>query len=80
MMSLMLGASTIKWTTHVLCTSSSESDSKLYTNFELCEKKNHEDLKSTLIYKAKQFMLDVSFPNKSVYIVDGTSGVQVVCK
>ena len=36
-----LGASTIKWTTLDPCLVFSESDSKLYTNFEFCEEKNH---------------------------------------
>ena len=45
--------------THTSCIGLSESDSKLYANFEFCEEKNHKHLekKNTLIYKAKQFML-----------------------
>ena len=39
------------------CIGLSESDSKLYPNFEFCEGKNHKLLKNTLIYKIKKFML-----------------------
>ena len=38
-MKLNMGASTVKWTTPNPCLVSSESDSKLYTNFEFCEEK-----------------------------------------
>ena len=32
-------------------------EAKLYTNFEICERKFHKNMESTLIYKVKQFML-----------------------
>ena len=34
-----MGASTVKWTCPDPCLVLSESDSKLYTNFEFCEEK-----------------------------------------
>jgi hypothetical protein len=48
------GASNVKYTTSLHCRSLSESDSKLYTNFEFCEGKNRKHLENTLIYKAKK--------------------------
>ena len=36
---LQSGASTLKWIVHVPCLVFNEIDSKLYTNFEFCEKK-----------------------------------------
>ena len=41
-----MGASTVKWTTLDPCTGLSESDSKLYTNFEFCEEKIINNLKT----------------------------------
>ena len=46
----------VKYTTPLPCTGLSESNSKTYTNFEICEGKNLEYLKNTLIYKAKQLI------------------------
>ena len=45
----------------------SESDSKLYTNFEFCEEENHTRFKNNLIYKAKQIMMTKTIPRK-VYV------------
>ena len=45
------------------CLVFSESDSKLYTNFEVCEEKN-QTLKEKLIYKAKQCMMINKIPRK----------------
>jgi hypothetical protein len=50
-------ASTIEYTTPLACIGVSESDSKLFTNFEFCEGENYTHLENTLMYKAKQFML-----------------------
>ena len=58
------GFSTIKWTTLDPWRSLSESDSKQFTNFEFCEKKNHKHFKNTLIYKAKNFMLTKKISKK----------------
>jgi len=56
----------------------SESDSKPYTNFAICDGKNHVNIwKYTLIYKAKKFMLTIFFSRK-LYILLTT--LQVVCK
>ena len=51
-----LGASTVKWTTLDPCSGLSESDPKLYTNFEFYEIEIHKHLENIWIYKAKQFM------------------------
>ena len=56
-----MGANMVKYITPLPYTCLSESVSKLYTNFEFCEGKNHKHLKNTLIYKAKQFMLTKLF-------------------
>ena len=42
----------------------SESESKLYTNFELCEEKNLGRWEYVLIYKAKKFMMTKIIPRK----------------
>ena len=63
--------STVQCTTPLPCIGLSESDSKLYTNFNFCEGKNHKQLKNTLIYKAKQFVLTTNkiiFFKRKVYI------------
>ena len=52
----MLGASMVKYTIALLCIGSSESDLKLYNNFEFCEGKVHKHLRKKSIYKAKQFL------------------------
>jgi hypothetical protein len=41
-----LGTSLVKYTTPLPCINLSESDSKLHTNFEFCEGKNHKHLKN----------------------------------
>ena len=56
----------------------SESDSKLYTNFEFCEEKNHRDIKNIPIYKAKQIVMTKKNSKKNLHIFEGgASGVQV---
>ena len=49
-------ASKVKWRTPHLCKGLSESDSKLYTNFENESKRNlkHVDIHSQVIYVDKQ--------------------------
>ena len=67
----------VKYTTLSPCTCLSESDLKLYNNFESCLRKNHRHFKNTLINKAKQFML-IKIINPSLPILeDGASCVQV---
>ena len=61
------GASTIKWTTHDPCPCSNESNSKVYTNFEICEEILRRHFRKILIYKAKKFMMKKKIPRK-VYI------------
>ena len=73
---ITMGASTVKWTTLEPCIGLSESNSKLYINFEICEDKNHKnkkhsDLQSQAIY------VDNCFQEKSTY---SKGMVQVVCK
>jgi hypothetical protein len=68
----------LKWTALDPCLVFSESDIKLYTNFEFCEGKNHIHFKNTPIYKAKQTMTTTKNSKKNLHILeDGTSGVQV---
>jgi hypothetical protein len=69
----------VKYITPLLYIGSSESDSKIYINFEFCEEIGHKHLKSTLVYKSKQFML-INFFARKVYILlfeDGASSLQV---
>ena len=44
----LLDASAIKWATPDLCLVLSESDSKIYINFDFCEEKNSETLKKRI--------------------------------
>ena len=68
----------VKYTTSLPCIDLSESDSKLYTNFEFCKGKNHKhSKKNTLMYKVNKFMLTTWFSRK-IYIFEKM--VQVVCK
>ena len=68
----------VKYTTPLSCKGLSESDSKLYTNFEFGEGKNHKRLKNTLIYKTKQFLLTICFLKKNLHILEnGANNVQV---
>jgi hypothetical protein len=70
------GASTVKWTALDPCSSLSESDPKLYTNFEYYEIKIH--LENIWIYKANQFMFTKKqFQTLYMYVRDVASGEQV---
>jgi hypothetical protein len=56
----------------------SESDSKLYTNFEFCEESNHRHFKYMLIYKSQADFDDKINFKKSLYILEDVAcGVQV---
>jgi hypothetical protein len=71
------GASMVKYTTPLSSINLNESDTKLYTNFEFCEGKNHKQLKNTLIYKAKQFTLTRRISRKAyIFLEDNASSVQ----
>jgi hypothetical protein len=71
------GASTVKWIAPDPCLVLSESDSKLYSNFELCEEKildtsRNIGLQSQAIYD------DKNNSKKSLHILkDTASGVHV---
>ena len=67
----------VKYTIPLSCRGLSESNSKLYTNFEICGGKNHKHLKNTLIYNAKKFMLTTKFKKSLQILEDGASSVQV---
>ena len=51
----------VKYTPPIPFISLRESDSKLYINFEFCEGKNRKNLRDTLIYETKQFLLTICF-------------------
>ena len=46
-------------------------------HFDICERKNHKHPKNTLIHKAKQYMSTVFFHEKSTYLEESASSVQV---
>ena len=72
------GASTVKWTTHDPCLVVSKSDSKLYTNFEFCEEKNHRNLKNMWILQSHAIYDDKNKSKKNLHISGyDASGVQV---
>ena len=72
------GASKVKWTTPEPYIGLSESDLKLYTNFDFFEENYCKQFKNTMIHKAKKYMLTESSKNKSLHILEhSASGVQV---
>ena len=74
----MLGASMVKWTALDPCSGLSESDPKLYTNFDLYEIKIHKRLESIWIYKAKRFKFTQNnFKQRICILEDNASGEQV---
>jgi hypothetical protein len=73
-----MGASITKWTIPHPYLVLSERDSKLYINFDFCEKKVHRHFKNILIYKAEQFIMTKNNFKKSLHILeDNASGLQV---
>ena len=72
-----MDTSTVKYTTPLSCMSLSESDSKLYNNFELCEGKNHKHSETILIHKAKIFFNKLFLKISLHVIEDNASSVQV---
>ena len=66
--------STVKWTTPDPCLVFSENKSKLYTDFEYCEQKNHKNSKNMLICKAKHSRMTKKIQEKVYISEDGTSG------
>ena len=71
------GASMIKWTTLDPCSSLSESDPKLYTNFEVYKIEIHKHLESIWIYKAKQYLFTKKIKQHICIIEDGASDKKV---
>ena len=76
------GANTIKWTIVDPCVGLTESDSKLYTNFEVCEERIHKhlktfDLQSQAIYDDKKQFQEKSTIKKMVQILGGALHCQV---
>jgi hypothetical protein len=68
----------VKWTAPDPNLVFNESNSKLYTNFEFCEGKNHRHFKNIPIYKAKPIMMTKKNSKKIMRIFEGgASGVQV---
>ena len=55
----------LKWITPNPCPCSSESDTKLYTNFEFCKQKIHRHSKNVSIYKTKQLKMTIFFQEQS---------------
>ena len=67
-----------KWTALDPCSCLSESDPKLYTNFEFYEIKIHKHLLNIWIYKAKWLMFTKNnFKQRICILEDGASGEQV---
>ena len=70
--------SMVKYTTSLTYIGFSGIDSKLYTNFEFCEGKNHKHLKNTLIYKRQTiYVAKLNFKKSIHNLEDGASSVQV---
>ena len=66
------------WTTLDPCSCLSESDPKLYTDFQFHEIEIHKHLENIWIYKVKQFMLTKNnFKQRISILEDGASGEQV---
>ena len=74
----IVGASTVEWTALDPCSSLTESDPKLNTNFKFNEIKIHKHLENICIYKAKQFCSQKNnFKQRISVYEDGASGEQV---
>ena len=68
----------VKWASLDPCSGLSESDPKLYTNFEFHEIEIHKHLENTWIYKAKWVMFTKNnFKQRICILQDGASGEQV---
>ena len=68
----------VKYTILSPCIGLSESDSKLCTNFEFCERKHHKHLKKYIDLQSQASYVDNSYFRKSLHILeDGASSVQV---
>ena len=63
-----LGACTVKYTTSLPCIGSSESDSKLYTNFKFREGKFHKHLKNTINLQRQAIYVDKRNRKKNSHI------------
>ena len=63
-----LGAGTVKYTTSLPCIGSGDSESKLYTNFEFCEGKNHKHLKNTTDLQRQAIYVDKKNLKKNLHI------------
>lgn len=71
-----MGASMVELIAPYQCLGSNQSDSNLYTDFELNEEKFHRCLKSIMIHKSKQFIMTKTISRK-IYIFQNM--VEVVC-
>ena len=68
----------VKYTTSLPCIGLSESDLRLYPNFEFCEGKNHKHLENTFDVQSQAIYVDNKKFKKSLHILeDGVSNVQV---
>ena len=77
-MKVTVGCKHGKWTTLDPCSCLSESDPKLYKNFEFYEIEIFKHLENMWIYIAKQFMSTKNNLKQCISIVqDGASGEQV---
>jgi hypothetical protein len=72
----MKGASTVKWTTLDLCIGFSESDSRQYNNYEICEgKKSHKHFQSILNHISQAISIGKNILKKNLHsLEDGASG------
>ena len=75
----LLGASTVKWTTLDSCSGLSESDPKLYTNFEFYKIEIHKHLENIWIYKAKQFIFTKTNCKQHTSILEDSASGEKVC-
>ena len=62
------GASMVKYTTPLSSINLNESDSKLYTNFEFCEGKNHKQLQKYIDLQSQAIYVDKKNLKKSLHI------------
>ena len=67
---MTVGTSAIQHTTPSPCISLSKGDSKLYTSFEVCERKNHKHLrKAHWSTNASNLCSQYAFQDKCTYII-----------
>jgi len=75
---LCSGTSTVKYSIPLYCIGLSERDSKIYINFEFCERKNHKIFEKHIDLQSQAIYVENFYFKKNLHIFeDVASSVQV---